>query len=511
MTDKKQLTINMAVNLCYMFINYAITFFLTSYIVSNIGGEAYGFIGLCNNIINYATLITVALNSVAGRFITIEVHRGNMKKANEYFTSTLIADLCLSGILLLIFGLIAENISEIFNIPYGLLLDIKRLFMLSAINLVISIITTVFTVSTFITNKLYLSSLANLAGIIVRAVVLIILFNLLPANITYVGFATVISTVTICIINISYTRKLCPQLLIASKYISILRTKELFMSGIWSSVTKLSQILSDGMDLLFSNLWIGSYAMGQLSIAYTLPTFVAQFFSMIINLFNPKLTEHYAKEKKDEIVEEIKLNMKLTGFFGNVIFFGIILMGKKFFRLWVPTADLNLVYRLAVIASTSVLVSSVCSPLSNVFLITNKLRINSLVWLAVSIFDAILVISLISITNLGVYAVAGVSKFTALIVYLTFWPLYSSRCLQIESSSFYKIIGRYFVVTVIGGCVMFAEKLLLWNCKGWADFIVQTILLAIAGLATNYLLFLNKKERKCLTDSIQKRLFLKRG
>ena len=174
---------------------------------------------------------------------------------------------------------------------------------------------------------------------------------------------------------------MCPELQVSYKSISFLRAKELFISGIWNAVTKLSQILSDGMDLLFSNLWIGSYAMGQLSIAYTLPTFVAQFFSMIINLFNPKLTEHYAKEQQQNIIDEIKLNMKLTGFFGNVIFFGIILMGLDFFRLWVPTANLKLVYTLSIIASVSVLISSICSPLSNVFLVTNKLKVNSIVWL----------------------------------------------------------------------------------------------------------------------------------
>lgn len=183
MTEKKQLTINMAVNLCYMFFNYAITFSLTSYIVSNIGGEAYGFIGLCNNIINYATLVTVALNSVAGRFITIEVHRDNMKKANEYYTSTLVANLALSCILLLIFAVVTLHLNNILNIPYELLSDIKSLFMLSAINLIVSILTTVFTVSTFITNKLYLSSIANLIGVMMRALVLLILFILLPANI----------------------------------------------------------------------------------------------------------------------------------------------------------------------------------------------------------------------------------------------------------------------------------------------------------------------------------------
>lgn len=506
MTEKKQLAVNMIVNLFYMVINYMITFLLTSYIVKNISGEAYGFIGLCNNLINYATLVTVALNSVAGRFITIEVHRGNVRKANEYFSSTLAANFTLSLAIILIAFPIAMNIEHVFDVPVELITDVRNVFLLTALNLIISVISTVFTVSTFITNKLYLASIANLFGILTKALILLLMFSLFVPSIVYVGIATVSSSLIIWLINIFYTKKLTPNLKLRRIDISIGITKELFLSGIWSSVTKLSQILSDGMDLLFSNLWIGSYAMGQLSIAYTLPTFVAQFLSMIINLFSPKLTENYAKDNIKKIVKEIQLNMKLTGFFGNVIFFGVVFMGKEFFQLWVPTADINLVYTLAIIACGSVLVSSVCSPLSNVFLMANKLKVNSLVWLGAGVFNAITVVLLIKGTGLGVYAVAGVSKAVSIIIYLTFWPLYTSNCLDVSSSIFYRIIGKYFIVCILMGAVMGTVKILLWPCNSWIEFLVQVIILAIAGMVVNYTVFLSKAERASISSAFARKV-----
>lgn len=506
MSEKKQLLINFITNIIYMLINYAITFVLTSFMVSNIGGEAYGFIGLCNNIINYATLVTVALNSVAGRFITIEIHRGNNKRANQYFSSTLVANIILSIILLLIVIPVAIQIDRIFNIPAELINDVRKLFVLTAFNLIISVISTVFTVATFITNKLYLSSIANCCGIISRAVVLLILFSLNKPSIVYVGVSTVISSLLIWLINIVYTKKLCPQIEIKKENVSIKITKELFSAGIWSSVTKLSQILSDGMDLLFSNLWVGAYAMGQLSIAYTLPTFVSQLLSMIINLFSPKLTEHYAKNNKEHIISELSLNMKLTGFFGNVVFFGVLFMGREFFKLWVPTANIDLVYTLSLIACASVLVSSICAPLSNVFLMMNKLKINSLVWLGVGIFDALAVITIVNTTKLGVYAVAGVSKFAAIIIYLFFWPIYVSKCLEIIVSIFYKIILRYFLVSLVMGGMLFIVKSILWHCNGWGDFIIQVIIIGISGLIVNFLIFLDKKEKSYMIKMILRKV-----
>lgn len=506
MSESKQLTINMLANLSYMAINYFITFFLTSYIVSNISGEAYGFIGLCNNIINYATLLTVSLNSVAGRFITIEIHKGNSKKANEYFSSTLAANIILAIIIIVIILPISINLDSIFKIPDNLIIDVKRLFIITSFNLIVSVFSTVFTVSTFITNKLYLSSIANLFGIIIRASVLYIFFNTLLPNITYVGLASLIGTLIVWGINILYSKKLCPYLSLKKTDILFKRTKELFVSGIWSTVTKLSQILSDGMDLLFSNLWIGSYAMGQLSIAYTLPTFVSQFLSMIINLFSPKLTENYAKNNIEIIINELHLNMKMTGFFGNVVFFGITFMGKDFFKLWVPDANLNLVFSLALIASSSVLVSSVCSPLSNVFLLVNKLKVNSLIWLIAGIFDAGIVVLLVNFTQLGVYAVAGVSKFVAIIIYLSYWPLYTSKYLKVKSTIFYRLIIRYAFVSIVMGIVLGIIKQFFLLSENWGDFLTQSITLGIVGIVINYFLFLEHDDRVYLKNVIMKRL-----
>lgn len=57
-------------------VNMGIGFAITPFIVSRVGAEAYGFAGLANTMVGYATLFTIALNSVAGRFITVAYHQG---------------------------------------------------------------------------------------------------------------------------------------------------------------------------------------------------------------------------------------------------------------------------------------------------------------------------------------------------------------------------------------------------------------------------------------------------
>ena len=53
-------------------INYGISLVLTPYITESLGTEAYGFVSLARTFANYTTVVTVAVNAVATRYITVE-------------------------------------------------------------------------------------------------------------------------------------------------------------------------------------------------------------------------------------------------------------------------------------------------------------------------------------------------------------------------------------------------------------------------------------------------------
>ena len=72
---KKQFSMNFIAQFIAFFVNVGVSFFLTPFIVQNIGVDANGFVTLANNFVDYAQLFTVALNSMAGRFITIKIHQ----------------------------------------------------------------------------------------------------------------------------------------------------------------------------------------------------------------------------------------------------------------------------------------------------------------------------------------------------------------------------------------------------------------------------------------------------
>mgnify|MGYP000503121874 CR=1 FL=1 len=82
--DKKRLAINMAAQLLAFAVNMGISFFLAPIIEAQMA-NTYGFVSLPISFVLYAQIVVSALNTMASRFVTIHIHRGEEQEAREYF------------------------------------------------------------------------------------------------------------------------------------------------------------------------------------------------------------------------------------------------------------------------------------------------------------------------------------------------------------------------------------------------------------------------------------------
>lgn len=502
MSKNKQLSINMIATFIAFFINMGINFFLSPYIINNLGSEAYGFVTLANNFVNYASLITIALNSVAGRFITIKIHKNEHDEANRYFNSVLISNCIIGSIILVIGILFTLKIESVIKVPSKILLDVKVLFILIFVNFIVSIIGTTYAVATFVKNRLDLSAIQNILANVLKVLIILFLFCLFKPSVLFIGISSLIYSIFIFISNIYYTKKLTPEIIIKQKYFSIKKTIELISSGIWNTISKLAEILIDGLDLLICNLLISSLAMGQLAVAKTISMVFQSMLVTASSIFQPQLTLYYAKNEMNLLIKEIKLSMKLTGFCANILLSGTIAFGMMFYKLWIPTQDIKLIYALTLLTLQGVFVSGIVFPLFNIYTLTNKLKLNSLVEITSGVLNVIIVFILLHLTNLGVYTVAGVSTTIAIIKYLTFTPLYSSHCLKVDKKTFYPTIIRYILTTLLM-IVVFSLVRKIFIEISWINLILGAIICGILGAILNFLFLFNKNERKHIINKIK--------
>lgn len=503
---KRKLIINILACLISFVTLIGINFFLTPYITENIGTDAYGFVSLANNFVNYASIITLALNSMSSRFISVAIFKNDNEEANKYFTSALVANIFMILLLLVPSILCIIYLNNLISIPDHLIPSVKILFSLIFFNFYLSLLNSTYSVSTYAANKIELFTIRNMEASIIKVASMFILFYIFDANIIIIGFSTILATAYLFVFNIHYKIKFLPFIKIKKKYFELKKVIEMIMSGIWNTITKIGQVLSDGLDLLITNIFINPIAMGQLSIVKTISSSVSVLTSSLVNVFQPNITKKYADNDKT-IVEDINFSMKVVSLFANILLVGLMCYGIYFYRLWLPSENHELLSVLTIITIVGSVIGTAVTPLFSVFTITNKLKLNSISVLLTG-FINIVVVYLFLKFNLfkePIIVVAGISTIIGTIRNLIFVPIYSAKCLNAKTTSFYSPIIRSIISSILMTLAFLGiSKLIIIN--SWLKLIVMAGLSAIVGFVISLVVLFSPKEYLKISDLIKSKI-----
>lgn len=504
--SNKRVTINIIANCIAFAVNFIISFFLTPYIVKHVGKEVYGFVALGNDFINYASLISLAINSMASRFITIKIQKGDYESANKYFASVLLSNIVICLILLLPSVFIVVFLEKLVDVPKQNMMDIKVLWALLFTNFFIGLIGGVYQISTFAKNRVDLTAKLNIKGYIIKAIILFISYYFFNPYILYVGIATIISTIYNTFFSIRYTRKLTPEIKFDRKKFDKTSIKELFFSGIWNTVSRLGGIALSELDLLLSNILINASAMGTLSLVKMIPNYVASLMSTITTAIMPQLVISYANDDKEkkELVANVKNEIRILIFINAIVYGIIISFSDKFYMLWLDIAnneELKLMYYVGIITILDCLVSSVMYVVFNVFTVFNKLKLSAISVIITGIISLVVTYLTVSLTNLGLYAIAGVSIILVIIRNLFVLIPYATKLLKLRWYELYKYIALNIFAIAVSVGIGFLYKSLL-KIDGWISLILVCAISVITIMIVNVFIVLRKEERSIILKKV---------
>ncbi len=507
-SKNKQLIMNMAASLLSCLVSLGISFLITPTVIDKLGPEAQGFVTMANNFVSYAAIMAMALNSMAGRFITVKIHQQDTDGANRYFNSVMYANLVIVAILLLPCTAVVLYLEKLVNISPELVTDVKWLFGTMFLNFMVTIVSTTFSTATFAANRLDLSALRTIESQILKAVLLVAAFALLPIQVSYIGVATLLANGYLFLTYVHYTKKLLPQIEVSRRHFRLKTVLEILSAGVWNTVMRAGQALTNGLNTLITNLWVGKVESGYVGTAQTIVLAVNTLYETIAAVFTPSLTISYAKDDKEDLVSGMKSAMKLTGFFANIPLCYILGFGMSFYYMWLPSQRdiIDVYYILTVLIMLGALIGGAISPLFNVYTIVNKLKWNSLVTLIMGLLNVGIVFVLLAIPFLrpyGIYFITGVSSVLGIIKNLTFTPMYAAYCLELPKKTFYPTILRYIAVTVLMG-ILFIILGKLIPTTSWGMVIVDIFLCGILGSIINFLFLFEKTEKSIFIDTVKK-------
>lgn len=504
---KKRLLINLIANIVSFVVQLGISFILTPIIVEKVGDAAYGFIGLANNFVSYATIFAIIINSMASRFVTLELTKGNQEKANRYYSSVLLLDIIMSIIISIISCMLIINLNKLINIPQELETDVKITFILAFVNFILSINNTVFSIAAFAKNRLDIDANRNIITNLVRTIFLVIIFTICTPKIYYITIGAIISTTIVFLSNIIITKKIAPELKYNRKLFDKKCIKELTKSGIWNSINSFSRTLLTGIDLWVANIFIGPSAMGVLSIAKTVPTTIEGLMGTMANVFTPNFIILYSKKQIKELVEFVDFSTKMIALIMIVPIIGFVVFGTEFFSLWLPsktTEEIQQIQILSLLSLAPYIVSMSNFTLFTLDTVTNNLKRPVMVTLGMSIFSIITTLVVVKFTDLGIYAVAGISSVFWVVKALTFNTINAAINLKIKWYTFFKQFAKNILCSLIILALFYVSKeyAILSN---WKSFILSVFMIGIIGYITVFVILLNEQEKiKVLTKIKEK-------
>ena len=427
---RRQFTWNTITTMLNLIIQFGLSFFLTSYLVRTVGDVAYGFFTMANTVINYALIVTNALNSMSARFIGIGIHSKNIDKACYYYSSVFFADLLFALSILVPSSMAIYHLDSLINIPIELVREVKILFFIVFLNMCCNVIFSVFGCIYTIKNRIDILSILQIVSNLIKATLLIFLYSLFKTSIVYLGIATLVATLVVAGGNIFFIKKYLPELKLSIHLAKLKQKKEIISSGIWNSFNQLSITLLNGLDLIVANLMVSAQAMGALSIANTIPGVISTCISALANLFTPKFLEYYSHGDYRKLLIEVKESIKFMTVISSMPISFLIAFGVPFFELWTPDTDIRLVYTLSVLVLLPQFSGGAINSMNYLYTIANKVKWQAIVLFGAGITNVVAVFTLLKFTDLGVYAIAGVSAILGFVRNFCFNAPYAAYCIK---------------------------------------------------------------------------------
>ncbi len=489
--------------------NLFISFWLSPFIIKNIGVEANGFVSLASNFVSYATLLVTALNGMAARFITISYTEKDYKKANLYYNSVFWGNLIIVAVLIIPAICLVVRLDSFVDVPMGILRDVKMLFAFVFSIFFIQTAAPNWHCGTYISNRLDRSYIPNIVFTVFKAVLIFALMTIFNPKVWYIGLVNLIVALLDTVVAWYNTHTLTPELKVFVKPKEIVCSgqaiKDLVGSGIWGSISSVGSMLLSGLDLIICNLFIGATQMGILSLSKTLPHLMQSLSASICSAFAPELVINYAKGDKEKVLRDINRAMKLTAVVLIVPLAGIIVMSSSFYKLWVPSQDANVLSLLTIIACAGYAFTSGTQILYNVFSTVNKVRLNAILMISSGVVSTAIVFVLLNTTNLGIFAIAGVSTVVNFIRNMIYTVPFTAKYLGFKKTQFFPQVLTCVTSTILLSMIGFMLKR-LFIISSWIDFFVVAAIIGTIFFIVNIFVFLKSEERRVLFEKIKRKI-----
>ena len=434
---KKQLPRNFFMQILSFCTQVGVGIWLVPYLVHYLGIVAYGLIPLMGMLVQYVGLITANISNAVNHFFTIALQRNDPEEANKVFNTSLASILILSAIQLLFLALITTSIDKLINIPPKLYNDAIIFFMCSVGTYIANLVSAIFGVAMYATNRLDISRAIDIARHLLRAIGIVSLFYFFSPSLRHVGYVYFVVAIFLSTSQIFIAKRLIPSLRISIYYFDITKVIPLLTMGWWLIINQIGALLFLQMDIWICNRFIGPTAAGEYAAIFQWPALIRNAGAVISSLIAPMIMIYYAKFEFDKLVRLENIAIRLLSSILAISIVIICLYSPTLLHLWLGKSFIHLAPLLTLMLS-HLIINVGTLPLFNIQIAMNKIKTPALITFFSGILNILLAIVFIKYLDLGMYGIALAGALVLTAKNAVFTPLYAAKILNVASFTFIK-------------------------------------------------------------------------
>jgi membrane protein EpsK len=479
--------------------NLVTGFLLAPFLIQSLGVEGYGIVPLTYTLVNYMSVVNIALNAAVSRNVALAITAGDHSRASSIFNTSLWASVA-AGAGLILLGIAASVSTEaLVNVPSRFLADARILFVTASINVVLVLISAPLSTGLYYANRLDTKAAADLSSRIVYAALAFGLIQAVSPRPAMIGVALLGSGVVgWCLIAASW-RRFTPWLTVRFHF-SGREFLDLMSFGGWSVVAHAGNMLFLSIDLIIVNRFLGPRDAGMYAALLQWPGIIRMFSITISSVLSQPMAHLFAKHGLDALLRHA---LRVTRYVAFLTVMPVVVVGglaHPLIRLWLgPEIAERTPLLLLLVWHLGVTMSAI--PLVTALQTIRQVRAVGIATCAAAGMNVVLAVVLVQITDLGSYAVAGAGAFAYVILTVVFVPYQLARGFPNAVRPVLANFGAASVVSAFGMIVAYAME---QGCAvvGWIELCASAAAVTIGTGAAGWWLVLHPDDRSKAVDAV---------
>jgi O-antigen/teichoic acid export membrane protein len=349
----KQISWNLITGWISVLIRCGIALVMVPFLLTHLGREGYGLIGLLGTILGFSQVADLGLRQALGRELTEQVARRDDQTFNELATSALALYLVIASVLALAGWMMAPWLVGVFKVSETFQSEaIWMIRIYGAGSVLLAFIIPVFSAGLASHHRFDMVNSTQIAAGIISS---LLLFLVLPiagnALFGWVGIM-LISQVATLVLMVVFFCKYCEGKQVHPRFLSPSRLRPLFHLGGYMYVLQMTRALAEKSDPLVISYFFGPAGVALYQPGGRLSQMIRPMVTMLSDQLLPLSTQSHIQSDQGRQKRILYDGTRFILLLGALFTAGLVVFAEPFCRLWLEST-LGPDYRIAAVIMMS--------------------------------------------------------------------------------------------------------------------------------------------------------------